>query len=256
MVPSGAMTPEIPPTAEGDLARTPLAHLLVYAIDRRLTGALFLTELTGTTHVVRFARGVPVKVKPGDGHAMLGQLLVEAGIVSDDLLAGALAAKGLLGDVLLLAGRIDRERLEQLLEQQFLLRMVHLSELGPDTIYRYYDGHCELIDWGGDPASSDPLAVIWSGLKEHAPRSTKFEDVLAKVGDTSLAIHPDAPLDRFGFDEQERATVDLLVEKPVALEGLASWDLIPQAQVKNLVYTLLRPRQIDLGAATDPTRAA
>src|ERR1700742_2003114 len=95
-------------TAEGELARTPLAHLLVYALDRRLTGAMFLSSPTGVEHVVRFSRGVPIKVRPGDRHALLGQMLVDAGAIDEKTLEAALATQGLLGDVLLLAGRVER----------------------------------------------------------------------------------------------------------------------------------------------------
>src|SRR6185503_20034035 len=112
------MTREEGEAVEGDLGRTPFAHLLVYALDRRLTGALFL-RLPGDgaaepiVHVVRFARGAPVKVRPGDGYAKLGELLVEAGAVSERTVTAALATKGLLGDVLLLAGCLDRDTLER-----------------------------------------------------------------------------------------------------------------------------------------------
>src|ERR1700722_8021923 len=97
-----AVMAEASATAEGELARTPLAHLFVYALDRRLTGAMFLAPPGGAEHVVRFARGVPVKVRPGDRHALLGQLLVEAGAIDEKTLEAALATQGLLGDVLLL----------------------------------------------------------------------------------------------------------------------------------------------------------
>src|SRR6185436_7589488 len=90
-------------TAEGELGRQPLAHLLVYALDHRLTGALFLTTADSTEHVVRLSRGVPVKVRPGDRFALLGEMLVEAGAIDQKTLDGALATPGLLGDVLLLA---------------------------------------------------------------------------------------------------------------------------------------------------------
>ena len=87
-------------SAEGELGRTPLAHQLVYAMDHRLSGrVLFLTPPDGPTHVVRLVRGAPVKVRPGDRHALLGEMLVEAGAIDQATLDGALATKGLLGDV-------------------------------------------------------------------------------------------------------------------------------------------------------------
>src|SRR5262245_37821621 len=106
------MRPGIPPTAEGDLQRTPFAHLLVYAIEKRLTGVMFLAEPGGTEHAVRLAAGAPVKVKPGDGYARLGELLIEAGAITEPMLDGALSMQGLLGDALVLAGCIEQSLLE------------------------------------------------------------------------------------------------------------------------------------------------
>src|SRR5262245_33420409 len=141
--------PDTTATAEGDLDRTPFAHLLVYAADRRLSGVLFLEEPGGVEHVVRFARGAPVKVRPGDRYALLGEMLVEAGALDRATLAEALKTQGLLGDVLLLAGCVDRDVLEHVAEQQFVRRMVRLFALPRQTTYRYCDGHFELCDYGG-----------------------------------------------------------------------------------------------------------
>ena len=255
MLPWRAMASEVPATAEGELGRTPFPHLLVYAVERKLTGALFLTEPTGATHVVRFAGGMPVKVRPGDGFALLGQLLVEAGLLTEELLAGALSAKGLLGDVLVLAGKVESATLEAILEKQFRLRMVHLFDLPPGTSYRYYDGHCELIDWGGDPASIDPLTLLWAGVREHGPSSAAFEEAVSRVLETALAVHPEAPLDRFGFSEEERAVVDVLADKPAKLADLETWDLVTPEMLRRIVYLLLITRCIDLGTSTSPVGA-
>src|SRR5262245_12471516 len=168
------MVRDNPASAEGDLARTPFAHLLVYALDRRLTGALYLrcplprpsadesssSDLVAT-HVVRFARGTPVKVRPGDGFGRLGTMLVKAGVISDTTLRQALETKGLLGDVLIVAGCVDRATLERVAEEQFVERMLRLFACPPETTYAYCDGDIELIDWGGDPSGVDPLALLW-----------------------------------------------------------------------------------------------
>lgn len=247
-----AMRPEVPPTADGDLDRTPLAHLLVYFIDQRLTGALFLTEPTGLVHVVRFARGVPVKVRPGDDHARLGELLVQEGLLSAADLEAALAAKGLLGDVLVLAGRIDPVRLEAVLERQFTMRMKRLFALPPATQFAYYDGSSALVDWGGDAATIDPLALIWSGLREHGQCSSRLGETMDRIADVPLLVHARATLDRFAFDEQERAAVDVIAAKPVCFGEVTGWDLVTPAVLANLVYTLAITRQLDLGTGAQP----
>lgn len=252
MVASKIMLPGTPATAEGDFGRTPLAHLLVYAVDRRLTGALFLTEPSGATHVLRLVRGTPVKVRPGDDHALLGELLVEAGEISRADLESALLAKGRLGEVLMLSGRLRAETLDRMLEAQFMRRMVRLFALPPDTIYRYYDAHCELVDWGGEPSSVDALAVIWAGVRAHAGASSMMSSVLARLADTPMRIHANAPLARFQFSAEDNEVLELIQVNTVSLAGLLSYEAAPEEILRRLVYTLLITRQFDLGTGASP----
>ena len=258
VVTSGTMIPETSATAEGDLGRTPFAHLMVYALDRCLTGALFLTEATGTTHAVRLERGVPVKVRPGDDHALLGAILVERGAVTEEALARALASKGRLGDVLLLADDVEPDALATALDEQFMRRMVRLYALGPDTVYRYYDGHVELADWG-EAAEVDPLAQLWAGLREHADASTKLEATLERLGATPLAVRADATLDRFGFAGPDGEAVELVRANAIALPDLCAYDAASPELLRRLVYALVITRQLDLGGGapvSDSTEAA
>ncbi|MBL8743064.1 MAG: hypothetical protein JNK04_18270, partial [Myxococcales bacterium] len=107
------MVPETPPTAEGALAQTPFAHLLVYALDRRLTGELFLFESPEVIHAICFDRGHPVKIRMGDDYARLGTLLVEEGLVTAETVENAVLTGGLLGDMLVLAGYVESEPLNR-----------------------------------------------------------------------------------------------------------------------------------------------
>jgi hypothetical protein len=240
-------------TAEGELARTPLAHLLVHALDRRLTGALFLAPPEGEEHVVRLNRGVPVKVRPGDRFALLGELLIEAGAIDAGTLEAALATKGLLGDVLLLAGRVERDVLEKVAEDQFRRRMVRLFALPPETGYRYYEGHEELAEYGGDPACLDPLALIWAGLRIHGDASTMMEGTLARLGDAPLRLHPAATVARFGLDAEEAKLLEGITPGPVTLEDLC-WASSPEL-TRRFVYALAMTRQLDAGTGLPPLGA-
>src|SRR5687767_3190198 len=59
---SGPQLPE--PLAEGDLRKTPFAHVLLYAQKHELTGTLVIWQATGEERPkqdrIRFERGVPV----------------------------------------------------------------------------------------------------------------------------------------------------------------------------------------------------
>ncbi|MEP7121327.1 MAG: hypothetical protein ABJE95_10475 [Byssovorax sp.] len=254
------MGSDTPATAEGDLARTPFAHLLVYAVDRRLTGALFLREppIAGASpieHVVRLARGTPVKVRPGDGFARLGELLVEAGALSPETLVEALATKGLLGDVLLLAGCVERDRLEAVCESQFQRRMTRLFTLPAETTFRYCDGHVELLDYGGDPASVDALAIVWTGIKAHGGTRPIVDATLSRLGEMPLRIHPQATVTRLGLVDDEARVVAHLHACPEPFAALAARDLLAGERLRQLVYALAITRQLDVGSSSPPVGA-
>ena len=241
-------------------------------MDRQLTGALFLSEpvtmggdppyppaqpatesAPAVEHVVRLVRGVPVKVRPGDRHALLGEMLIEAGAIDAETLEAALATKGLLGDVLLLAGRVDRDVLEKVAEAQFVRRMVRLFSLPGETTYRYYDGHDALAEHGAGPAHADPLALIWAGLRAHGEASTMLESTVARLGGAPLRLHGAATVGRFGLDEQEGQVCELLKDCALTVAEIAeasSPEIAPR-----LAYALTITRQLDLGSGGPPLGA-
>jgi hypothetical protein len=246
---------DLPATAEGDLGRTPFGHLLVYALDRRLTGALFLHEPSGVVHAVQLSRGVPVKMRPGDRYALLGEMLVEASAVSPATIEQAVATKGLLGDVLVLAGCVDRDILEHVAEQQFIRRMVRLFRLPKETTYRYCDGHDELLEYGGEPANVDPMTLLWTGMRTHGEASTMMRGTLALLGDAALRLHPLATTTRFGLTEDEERVITAMEDGPTPMSQLLARGYVSEEMLRKLCYTLLMTRQIELGTGTLPVGA-
>jgi len=246
------MVPETPPTAEGDLAQTPFAHLSVYAIDRRLTGELFLFESPDVTHAICFDRGHPVKIRMGDDYARLGTLLVEEGLVAAEVVEGAVLTGGLLGDVLVLAGYVESEPLDRVIEQQFELRMRHFFELGENVTYSYFDQSESLKDWGGDPMRIDPLGLLWRGIREHGERSTLFELTLEKIKEFPLVLHSRCTIPSFEFEEDAMLVVEVLSLDPTTLDDLMVLEGVTPDIVRKVVYALTISRQFDLGRGTLP----
>ncbi|MFO0755643.1 MAG: hypothetical protein U0359_04095 [Byssovorax sp.] len=250
------MANDTPATAEGDLGRTPFAHLLVYALDKRLTGAMFLTEPgSEAPHVVRFIAGAAVKMRPADRYALLGEMLVEAGLLSEKTLGDALATKGLLGDVLLLAGCVDRDALENTCVKQFERRMIRLFQLPAGTQYRYFDGHKELEEYGGEPAAIDPLALLWKGISEHGAPAEAMDKALGRLGEAPIRLHPLATVERFGVSGDALAALEQLKKSPLSLSALLALGLGPEASIKRLCYALLITRQVDTNANLVPAGA-
>lgn len=237
---------------EGELSSTPFAHILVYAFDRRLAGTLYLEEPSGTPHIVSFLRGVPVKVRAGDGYALLGELLIEAGAISEEALAGALSMPALLGDALVIGGFVDRDTLEKTAEAQFRMRMARLFGLAAETRYRYIDGVDELAEWGGAPAAVDPLELLWAGLREHAAASTALESTLGRLGNSPLRLHSSALVERFAFNAPELEVAISMREEGRSIDDLAALGTISNEMVRAMVYALVITRHIDIGGGSLP----
>jgi hypothetical protein len=66
------------PTARGNLASTPLPHVLVYMLDHSLTGSVVF-EGAANDDTIFFVHGVPAKVRLSEPVALLGDVLIDAG---------------------------------------------------------------------------------------------------------------------------------------------------------------------------------
>jgi hypothetical protein len=242
--------PEGPPSAEGNLEKTPFSHLLVYALDRQLTGELVL-ESKDLVQVIRVEAGVPTKIRVSDTFFRLGDRLVEEGLCPRDSVEGAALTGGLLGDLLVLTGCVEAERLEAVLEQQFLARMTRCFELEPTATYKYFDKGGSLAEWGGEPAAVDPIELVWTGLSAHAERSTSFEVTLGRIGARRLTLHPRAPTSRLKLSDELEGVIAQLAD------GVEFGALVEQAGeaaplVQRLIYALVILRQLDLGTGAAP----
>jgi tetratricopeptide (TPR) repeat protein len=246
------MSTEILPTAEGDLGRTPFAHLLVYAADQQLTGALFLHVSGGVMHSVRLEGGRPVKVQMGDGFARLGTLLIEAGMIDKKTHDLPRIVPGLIGESLVAGGHISRETLDNMVERQFFVRMTRLFDLPAATRYAYFADMHEIIDDGAPNSAVHPLAAIWAGLREHATTSVMMQPILERVGTSKLKLHRDAALERLQLTNAERAVIDQLRDESATIRSLVSTNPTEEALVRRIVYGLVILRFINFGTDALP----
>lgn len=241
---------EAAPTAKGSLEATPLGHLLVYGLDRLLTGTLVLEESTGKRHAIYFDGGGPAKAKVQDPILFLGRVLVEQKVISDAVyertLAIATERRALHGQVLLSEGAVDERTLREALREQLSRQVLWMFSLPPDTLYGYYDHLNFLERWGGAGVRVKPLALIWRGVRSYAHMG-HLADVLARFGDQPIVLHVDAPIRRFRFEPREQAIIDVLRAKPQPLHELVGRGLADEAYVRRLVYALIIMRQLESG---------
>ncbi|MFW5740949.1 MAG: hypothetical protein ACOC1F_11350, partial [Myxococcota bacterium] len=112
----------IPPTAQGGLDKTPLVHVLVYVLDRELSGSLVITDPEGREHCVFFDRGAPAKIRTEHPVAMLGEELIAARMLPPAALEAMVRAAqehgALLGAYLVRNRLITGTALDQALRAQ------------------------------------------------------------------------------------------------------------------------------------------
>jgi curved DNA-binding protein CbpA len=238
-------------TATGNLQATPFGHLLVYLLDRGLTGSLVLEEASGEKHAVWFETGAPAKVKTAKPVTYLGQVLVEQRAITREVyertLQGALHERRLHGQVLIETGAIDSRVLRDALREQLARQVLWLFKLPVTTLYGYYDQVNFLERWGApEGLRTRPLALIWRGLRRHSSPA-EIEAVTGRLGQRPIELHVDAPIRRFKFEASEQALIDVLRAKPQPLSSLIASGLAAPDDVKRLVYVLVILRQLDLG---------
>lgn len=238
-------------TATGNLGATPFGHLLVYLLDRGLTGTLVLEETSGAKHAIWFEAGAPAKVKTATPVTYLGQVLVEKRAITREVyertLQGALHERRLHGQVLLETGAIDLPTLRDALREQLARQVLWLFKLDASTAFGYYDQVNFLERWGApEGLRTRPLALIWRGLRRHASQA-EIEAVTARLGPRPIELHIDAPIRRFRFESTEQALIDVLRAKPQPLASLIGSGLAPAEDIKRLVYVLVILRQLELG---------
>jgi len=238
-------------TATGNLQATPFGHLLVYLLDRGLTGTLVLEEANGDKHAIWFESGAPAKVKTATPVTYLGQVLVERRAITREVyertLQGALHERRLHGQVLLETGAVELRAVKDALREQLARQVLWLFKLAPTTAFGYYDQINFLERWGApEGLRTRPLALIWRGLRRHAS-AAEIEAVTARLGERSIELHVDAPIRRFRFESSEQALIDVLRAKPQPLSSLIACGLAPPEDVKRLVYVLVILRQLELG---------
>src|SRR6185503_9461917 len=130
------------PTAKGSLAATPFAHLLIYALDHRLTGTIVFEEPTHAKHAIHFVDGAPTQARAASPVALLGELVLERRALDashlEAVLAHAQDTGRRLGEVLIERHVLDAPALETLLREQIVRRLEFFAGLPAETAYGYY----------------------------------------------------------------------------------------------------------------------
>lgn len=233
------------PTARGNLAATPLPHVLVYMLDHALTGSVVF-EGTGNDETLYFVHGVPAKVRLGEPVVMLGEVLVQSGALDpaivENAVVGAQRLQILFGEYLVGEGLITREALAWALEAQLLQKIAHLANLAPEITYAYYRDVDLLEGWGGEVIASAPLNPILASVRHWQDRA-RVRATLNRIGKHPLVLHPDSDLSNLAVMDEEQTVLEAIRAESMPLHQLFKQKLADDEVVSSLVYSLAVTRQ-------------
>lgn len=234
------------PTARGNLAATPLPHVLVYMLDHSLTGSVVFEGGDGED-TIYFVGGVPTKIRLNDEVALLGQILVHGGAIEpkavEQAVEGARRLGILLGEYLVGHDLVSREALLWALEAQLLNKIAYLANLAPEINYSYYREMDLLEGWGGgDVPVACALNPILASVRNWLDRG-RIRATLNRIGKHPLVLHDDSALESLALLPEEEATLDMIRAHGVPLAQLFKRNVADEEVVSSLVYSLAVTRQ-------------
>jgi curved DNA-binding protein CbpA len=241
------------PAAVGSLGKTPMAHLLVYALERKLTGTFELWSGTRVEAALFVSQGLPANIGFREPGHSLGTVLVELGLITHAQMNQALGqtkdAPHHFATTLLELGAIDLQRLDvghKALVDRNVERLFRL----PNTVtFAYYDT-VNLLEATGSPSiPTDPFPALWRGVRSAAP-DEHLAATLKRMGSALLRAAPNAQPERFCFSVDELGVLDVLKERPASLGELSI--LLGPERGPRLAYLLMITKQVDL---VDPMAA-
>jgi hypothetical protein len=234
----------------GDLQKSPLPHVLLNVLSRRLSGSLVLDH-EGQEHSLVFEAGVVSKVRSAAPAPRLGDLLRER--LGDERVEAcarkALERKVLLGKQLVIDGLMPAREVMQALAEQQAMRVVALCDLPRSTLYGFFNQH-DLLP-GQVALESSPLALVLRCMRAWNDQ-TRMEESLQKLGERPLALHTHANLDLFGFSREESAYLDWIFLQRLSYAAIRRASPKPFDGVRLLLYTLAIARHLDLGPSQWP----
>ena len=249
-----AMT-KMTPSATGSLGKSPFLHLLVSALEHESTGTLVIETPQGARSALRLERGIPVKFRTAEPLSTLGALLAELGWVNlaqcEQSFEEAASAGRLHGEYLVESGMLSADVVTRGLRLQMLRKLSWACTLPESSMYGLYEGQDFIARWAGAGTPISPLHAAWR-LAREMRESPAFTHLMERVTSQVLKIHPEAVLQKFGFDSAERAVLDALKATPQTFIALTKLDALPVPILERAVYVLTLTRQFDLGTGSRP----
>jgi curved DNA-binding protein CbpA len=236
-------------TSSGSFAQAPLLNLVVLALDRKLSGTLVINDPASGKAEISLRHGSVSNLRTASSVARLGDVLVSLCGVREPSIekaVGTASGPKLLGQKLVQAGVIDDVTLQGALREQLLRRISWVGSLPPVASFEYYADVDLLGEWGDGPIAIDPLVVVWQCVKVSAsPR--EIEATLARLSQRELQLHRRSSIERFWFGAEIYRALESLRVKSQPLSEFLESQSVDRDLLKRALYALTITRHLDLG---------
>jgi len=223
----------------GDLAQTPLAALLLEALNERATGVLEVAHGGGTSRLW-FRDGRPVGAQVFVGFRPLGMMLVQAGKIDVETLSRSLALmaeqRRPQGEILVELGAVSALEVERTLAEQQSTYFGLIADLREGAFV--FDGSTPVPDWTFGSRLS-PLRTIVEAI-DRPQASALVGSALRSVatGGVRLASGYRDVAESFRWSEAERQLLER-IESPIALESFLEGTTVPPDRARAVLASLL-----------------
>jgi tetratricopeptide (TPR) repeat protein len=254
---AATMNDTLKPTTEGSFQKTPLANVLLYAREKRLTGTLVVhiepedealravLDVAGASRIV-FEDGRIVAVELPRVVDNLAWVLREMELISDDVFGKAQEAiDGGADEVatVLRLRAVDPLKLDAALREQARRKVLALFGF-PDGRYAYYNA-VDLLDGAHRMRTpEDVFPVVWRSYRDHRPDESAVRGVLEKVGGRFIRLRDGHEFDRFEFGEDLGTAPTQLRVAPSSIDQLVGLGKDP-GLVRAMVYLLALTKQVE-----------
>jgi len=242
----------------GDLAETPLAAILIEALNLRASGVLEVAHGGGTSRLW-FRDGRPVGAQVFAGFRPLGNMLLRAGLIDIDALSRSLVkmaeSRRPQGEILIEMGVVSADDVGRMLAEQQAgyFGLIAALDAGPFV----FDATTPVPEWTRG-ARLSPVRTIVDAIERpqaNALVASALQPVAANGVRLSSAYGEVA--DAFRWSDAERALVARL-ERPLGLEAFFAASAVPPERARAMLAGLLllglaSPAPQPLDPADDPT---
>ena len=236
------------PLAQGSFDKKPFSNILVYLLQKKLTGS-FEVQSKDATVVVYFRDGMPGKVCTTATGNELGHVLLEMGLITEPQLKACQSemAKGggYQGQILIRQGAIDAATMVRGLRTQMMHKLVDVFAM-EGASFAFYDRVNLLVGEGPEEVFPiDPYPVLMAGVRRHGAK-LPIDSVLETLDGSWLSFSSIDALKRLRLTAKEKDVCRPILSKPRTFAELANTPSLDATALRAVLYVTLITRELSL----------